>query len=146
MFYEKDVLKKFAKFTGKHLLQSLFLNKVAGLWPIKLPMTFKTMLSCTWAFSFSVETVVLVFYGKELNFLNVTMKNNDNKIITFFLVTPIYRALQVRSSWYISEKLSSTKYFRLHTKMIASFMSKRLDYTPWSKCEYSGQFYSSFYC
>ena len=28
IFYEKDVLKNFAKFTGKHLCQSLFLNKV----------------------------------------------------------------------------------------------------------------------
>ena len=27
----KNVLKNFAKFTGKHLCQSLFLNKVAGL-------------------------------------------------------------------------------------------------------------------
>ena len=28
---EKGVLRNFAKFTGKHLRQSLFLNKVAGL-------------------------------------------------------------------------------------------------------------------
>ena len=27
---KKDVLRNFAKFTGKHLCQSLFLNKVAG--------------------------------------------------------------------------------------------------------------------
>ena len=27
---KKDVLKNFTKFTGKHLCQSLFLNKVAG--------------------------------------------------------------------------------------------------------------------
>ena len=30
-FYKKGVVKNFAKFTGKHLRQSLFLNKVAGL-------------------------------------------------------------------------------------------------------------------
>ena len=30
----KDVLVNFAKFTGKHLCQSLFLNKVAGLRPM----------------------------------------------------------------------------------------------------------------
>ena len=30
LFYKKGVLKKFAKFTGKHLCQSLFVNKVAG--------------------------------------------------------------------------------------------------------------------
>ena len=33
MFCLKDILKNFAKFTGKHLCQSLFLNKVAGLRP-----------------------------------------------------------------------------------------------------------------
>ena len=31
MFWKKDVLKSFAKFTGKHLYQSLLFNKVAGL-------------------------------------------------------------------------------------------------------------------
>ena len=30
---KKGVLRNFAKFTGKLLCQSLFLNKVAGLWP-----------------------------------------------------------------------------------------------------------------
>ena len=30
VFYKKDVLKNFAKFTGKHLCQSLFFNKVTG--------------------------------------------------------------------------------------------------------------------
>ena len=31
VFYTKSVLKNFTKFTGKHLGQSLFLKKVAGL-------------------------------------------------------------------------------------------------------------------
>ena len=31
MFCKKGVLKNFANFTGKHLCQSLFLKKVAGL-------------------------------------------------------------------------------------------------------------------
>ena len=31
VFCKKDVLKNFAKFTGKQLCQSLFFNKVAGL-------------------------------------------------------------------------------------------------------------------
>ena len=33
MFCKKGVLKNFAKFTGKHLCQSLFFNKVVGLRP-----------------------------------------------------------------------------------------------------------------
>ena len=31
MFYKKGVLRNFAKFTGKHLCQRLFFNKVAGV-------------------------------------------------------------------------------------------------------------------
>ena len=33
VFYKKGVLRKFAKFTGKRLCQSLFFNKVTGLRP-----------------------------------------------------------------------------------------------------------------
>ena len=32
VFCKKGVLRNFAKFTGKHQCQSLFFNKVAGLW------------------------------------------------------------------------------------------------------------------
>ena len=32
-FCEKDVLENFTKFAGKHLWESLFFNKVAGLAP-----------------------------------------------------------------------------------------------------------------
>ena len=35
VFCKKGVLKNFVKFTGKHLYQSLFFNKVAGLKPVK---------------------------------------------------------------------------------------------------------------
>ena len=33
VFFKKGVLRNFTKFTGKHLCQSLFFNKVAGLRP-----------------------------------------------------------------------------------------------------------------
>ena len=36
MFCKKGVLRNFAKFTGRHLCQSLFFNKVAGLKPATL--------------------------------------------------------------------------------------------------------------
>ena len=36
VFCKKGVLRNFAKFIGKHLGQSLFLNKVAGLRPTTL--------------------------------------------------------------------------------------------------------------
>ena len=34
ILFKKGVLRNFAKFTGKHLCQSLFFNKIAGLRPI----------------------------------------------------------------------------------------------------------------
>ena len=37
MFRKKGVLKNFAKFTGKHLCQRLFLNKVAGCFFYRTP-------------------------------------------------------------------------------------------------------------
>ena len=56
VFCKKGVLKNFAKFTGKHLCQSLFSNKVAGLraatllkkrfWHRCFPMNF-VQLSCS---------------------------------------------------------------------------------------------------
>ena len=36
VFCKKGVLRNFTKFTGKHLCQSLFFNKVAGLRPANL--------------------------------------------------------------------------------------------------------------
>ena len=36
VFYKKGILKNFAKFTRKHLCQSLSFNKVAGLRPATL--------------------------------------------------------------------------------------------------------------
>ena len=36
LFCQKVVLENFAKFTGKHLCQSVFFNKVAGLSPATL--------------------------------------------------------------------------------------------------------------
>ena len=44
MLCKKGVLKNFAKFTGKHLCQSLFFNKVAGLRPVKFPVNFAKFL------------------------------------------------------------------------------------------------------
>ena len=36
MFFKKSVLRNLAKFTGKHLYQGLFFNKVEGLRPATL--------------------------------------------------------------------------------------------------------------
>ena len=56
VFCEKDVLKIFAKLTGKHLCQSLFCNEVSGLghatlfkkrpWHRCFPVNFEKFLCC----------------------------------------------------------------------------------------------------
>ena len=54
VFCKKGVLKNFARFTGKHLCQCLFFNKVAGLSPASL---------------LKKETLAQVFSGQFVKFL-----------------------------------------------------------------------------
>ena len=59
LFYKKGVLRKFAKFLGKQLCQSLFFNKVAGL-PVNFVKFLRTAFFIEhlwWLLLFSVETV-----------------------------------------------------------------------------------------
>ena len=70
VFRKKGVLRNFAKFTGKHLRQSLFFNKVAGLRP---------------ATSLKKETLAQVF---SCEFCEIS-KN------TFFHRTPLVAASKV---------------------------------------------------
>ena len=44
VFCKKGAFKNFAKFTGKHLCQSLFFNKVAGLRHRCFPVNFAKFL------------------------------------------------------------------------------------------------------
>ena len=46
VFCGKGVLRNFAKFTGKHLCQSFFLNKVAGLRPVFCTKNFRYYDRC----------------------------------------------------------------------------------------------------
>ena len=66
MFYEKSVLRNFTKFTGKHLCQSLFYDKAAGLTPATL---------------FKKETLAQVF---SCEFCEIS----KNTFFTEYLLTP----------------------------------------------------------
>ena len=98
VFCKKGVLRNFAKFTGKHLCQSLFLNKVAGLrsatllkkklWHRRLPVKFAKFLrtpflqNTSWRlllnnYSLSILTFLIflsLIYIEQIIF-DVTMKN-----------------------------------------------------------------------
>ena len=77
MFCKKGVLRNFAKFTGKHLCQSLFLNIVAGLRPATLlkKETLAQVFSCEFC-EFSKNT----FFTKHLWWLLLS------RTFTFYLV------------------------------------------------------------
>ena len=62
VFYEKGVLRNFTKLTGKHLCQSLFFNKVAGLRHRCFPVNFAKFLRT----SFLTEPLWWTFIMKEL--------------------------------------------------------------------------------
>ena len=72
---KKVVLRNFAKFTGKHLCQSLFLNKVAGLRPAIL-LKKRQVFSCEFCeiskttFSYRTPPVAASFKISESFFLS----------------------------------------------------------------------------
>ena len=79
---KKGVLKNFAKFTGKHLCQSLFLNKVAELRPATL------LKKRPWHRCFPVNFAKLV----RINFYRtppLTASPFDATVISSYLYTPL---------------------------------------------------------
>ena len=53
---KKGVLRNFVKFTGKHLCQRLFLNKVASLRPFYRTPPDDCFCQCTWVWKAALKT------------------------------------------------------------------------------------------
>ena len=92
VFWRKGVLRNFAKFTGKHLCQSFFFNKVAGL-----GHTFPTELLWTTASGTFIGWPYIVIWGVPNNFF---WKKNDKVSISWVQLnsppmTPSYNLVQV---------------------------------------------------
>ena len=95
VFCEKGVLRNFAKFTGKHLCQSLFFNKVAGLWHRCFPVNFAKFLRTPfftehfwWLLSakpFCMIGTVYILYTIIKKFLQIDLKF----VCYFFLFFPV---------------------------------------------------------
>ena len=102
VFYKKCILKNLEKFTGKHLYQSLFFNKVASLGPATLlkkrlwhrcfPVNFskflrtlfyKTLLDdCFWQCTFWLS---MLFFNKQWLILGIiTLTHWSNLFGNFF--------------------------------------------------------------
>ena len=63
VFCEKDVLRNLAKFTGKHLCQSLFFNKVAGSGRLLLDLNLLKMKKVvSWSNNVMVTKIFLLTF------------------------------------------------------------------------------------
>ena len=99
---KKCVLENFAKFTGKHLCQSLFFNKVAclrsaillktRLWHSCFPVNFEEFLGTPF---------LLITFGRLLlndrNFVNIKSSSNLPTILGFGLLIKIPWHLRIRA-------------------------------------------------
>ena len=96
VFYKKGVLRKFAKFTGKHLCQKLFFNKVAGLRPIKKE-TLAQVFSCEFCkisnntFSYRISLVAasvtsypIIFGQRSFFFITELVFRGKRKFYLFY--------------------------------------------------------------
>ena len=100
VFFKKGALRNFAKFTGKHLCQSLFFNKVAG------QETLAQVISCEFCeiskntFSYRTTPVAASVYFDNIHSVsqgNLTAapkylynENNKNNKMNFFCFKLIY--------------------------------------------------------
>ena len=95
LWYEKVVLRNFAKFTGKHLYQGLFFDKVAGLRPTTLskkklwhrcfPVNFAKFLRTTFLQNISERLLLHPVGGSFPDFLCVQSFNLLVKLLVIDL-------------------------------------------------------------
>ena len=88
LFYKKNVLKNFAKFTGKQLCQGLLFNKVAGLGVLKKKhgnMCFPVILTKFLRATFLQNTSGWVFLNYDIQFRQLKiLKAWKNKFLKIF--------------------------------------------------------------
>ena len=112
VFCKKGVLRNVTKFTGKHLCQSLFLNKVAGLRPVTL-LKMRVWHRCfSVNFAKFLRTLFIIEHLWWL-FLTGALQNLNAQ-----LLLSLYWYLQnLNPSWYISKK-SPILYDQWHLKYL----------------------------
>ena len=113
VFCKKGVLRNFTKFTGKHLRQSLFFNKVAGLRPVTLfkkrlwhrcfPLTFAKFLRTPF-FMEHFWWLLLKIHIKIL-FVNFVYFSEILFQCCFFYV---YALFSVWGNWFIDRVIDSS--------------------------------------
>ena len=109
VFCKKGVIENFAKFTGKHLCQSLFFNKVAGFRPATL-LKERLRHRC-----FPVNFVKFLrtpFFIEHLCWLLLTLDHNVIKAGRHLFINKL-TSKELRSILFLKniKKLFSAKYF-----------------------------------
>ena len=104
---KKCVLRNFTKFTGKHLCQSLFFNKVAGL------RLFSFLQDCFWFF---------LFYRTPLDhcfLLYLNLNEYPFLIDLFWLISSLFTLFR----WF-SNSLSPSRHFRFISFTCVTYLNK----------------------
>ena len=103
MFFKKGVLKNFAKFTGKHLCQSLFFDKVAGLRHRCFPLNFAKFLRTSFIIE-HLRYLLLIISFREA--CRDKLPTNENIIFFQFMgIWHLYSNKTIISLWSYSLKL-----------------------------------------
>ena len=105
MLYKRGVLKYFPKFTGKHLCQSLFFNKVAGLRPTTVlkrklwhrcfSMNFAKILRIT--FLQNTSGLLLLTLTRDTSSQSVNVTNINTSFDTVGILTKICQIIGMNS-------------------------------------------------
>ena len=147
VFCEKVVLRNFAKFTGTHLCQSLFLNKVAGLWyrcfPVKV---LRTPFSQNTSGGYFCAQVMLNTYNHHCT-VKVILHQTECKWNVprhrFFLLLHMHKSFVYQHFPEMSIPLKSRNHFNFSAPNKCRFLFKPviLDYScKQSKSLYHGLF------
>ena len=117
---KKGVLRNFAKFAGKHLCQSLFFNKVAGLrlWHRCFPVNFAKFLrtpflqNTLWRLLFRFEQALMIV--KSLSRKNTHTHTHESHKIVASLERSFYRSSHSKMLLKIGVFKNFTNFKRKH--------------------------------
>ena len=114
VFCEKSVLQNFTKFAGKHLCQSLFFNKAAGLWKKEtLAQVFSCEFCENFKKSFSIEHLRwLLPFSRSYLFVKARSLFHYSSTILFhsFIAFLTY----FKATWAIYYNINHERFLKLH--------------------------------
>ena len=125
IFYKKGVIKNFAKFTGKHLCQSLFLNKI-------IKKTKKYLNETVWKIG-TTKVVHMLRYFRNLcqltkkNFGDLILHDSIDHALIFVhwllihLILPILRLINHTLVILIHHALITTSYIDFYNSLQYTF-------------------------